>query len=67
MDGSTLGIIAGRLRAVYVDRIIIGDKTIYLQPGAACTHAIGMDVEVTYTERDGRAEASSIVPLETFR
>ena len=58
------GVILGRLQARLPDRIIVGEIVLFLTNGTHCDHAIGTALRVTYTERKGIKEASSVVRAE---
>jgi hypothetical protein len=54
------GIIVGPLAECHPDRIVIGGCVLFLRGGAACPYAVGMSVEVHYTEIDGRRDIDGI-------
>lgn len=58
------GVILGALTELHSDRIVIGDRTLYLRNGEAVDCQIGMVLEVVYMERDGRGDVQRITPHE---
>jgi hypothetical protein len=58
------GVILGPLKELYPDRIVIGDRTLFLRDGEASDYEIGMVLEVVYMDRDGRCDVEPITPQE---
>jgi hypothetical protein len=58
------GVILGPLTALHPDRIVIGDRTLYLPDSQTFDCEIGMMLEVVYTEWNGRLDVQHITPLE---
>lgn len=54
------GVICGALAESHPDRIVISGCVLFLRPGTACPYAVGMSVEVRYTEIDGRRDVDRI-------
>jgi len=50
----------GLLREVYSDRIVAGDRTLFLQDRQACHHAVERVLEIVFTEQSGRAGVKRI-------
>jgi hypothetical protein len=59
----THGVIVGRLTAWHPDRMVVGDRTMFLRDGEACPYEIGMFLNVTFIEHDGRRDVESITPV----
>ena len=54
------GVICGALAESHPDRIVISGCVLFLRPGTGCPYAVGMPVEVRYTEIDGRRDVDRI-------
>jgi hypothetical protein len=48
------------LKASHPDRIIVGERVLFLRDGMACTYRVGTSLEVVFTEQDGRSHAERI-------
>jgi hypothetical protein len=48
-----------------VDRIVAGDRVVFLRNGMTCHYNLGTFLEVTFTEQDGRSFANKITPVST--
>jgi hypothetical protein len=68
-DGRSLahGVIVSLLVEAHPDRIVVGSRTLFLRDGTVCTYLSGTNLEVHYTELDGRAEVQSITALKPTR
>jgi hypothetical protein len=60
-------VIVAPLIASHPDRIVVGSRTLVLRDGKTCTYALGTNLEVVYTEQNGRAEAESITVVKPAR
>jgi hypothetical protein len=61
------GVIFAPLIESHPDRIVVGSRTIFLRDGKTCTYALGTNLEVSYTERNGRAETERITVVKPAR
>jgi hypothetical protein len=43
--------------------MVVGDRTMFLRDGEACPYEIGMFLNVTFIEHDGRRDVESITPV----
>jgi hypothetical protein len=60
-NGSQLhGLIIGPLRELHADRIVVADRPLFLRDGEACRYVVGVVLEVSYTEVNGRACVNKI-------
>jgi hypothetical protein len=66
-DGIAHPVIIALLTEVHPDRIVVGDRTLFLRKGQNCLHALGTNLEVVYTEQGGRSEVERITPLKLTR
>ena len=57
------GVVVGPLTEAHPDRIVLGDRIVFLRDGMTCTYPPGTPLEVVYTEQDGRSCADKITPL----
>ena len=59
------GVLSAPLKESHPDRIIMGDRVLFLRNGTTCTYAVGTTLEVTFTEQqDGRSFADQITPVK---
>ena len=66
--GVAHGLIMAILREVHPDRIVVGERTLFLREGQDCRYPPGTHLEVLYTVRqDGRSEADRIVVMQPRR
>ncbi len=49
------GVIIGPLSELHADRIVVADRHLFLRDGEACRYVVGVVLEVSYTEVNGRA------------
>lgn len=61
------GAIVAPLVESHPDRIVLGSRTLLLRDGKTWTYAVGTNLEVVYTEQDGRAETESITVVKPTR
>jgi hypothetical protein len=61
------GVIYAPLIESHPDRIVVGDRTLFLREGITCYYALGANLEVLYTEQNGRGEAESITVVKPTR
>jgi hypothetical protein len=54
-NGQLHGLIIGPLRELHADRIVVADRPLFLRNGEACRYVLGVVLEVSYTEVNGRA------------
>lgn len=54
------GLIVAPLVEAHTDRIVVGERTLFLRDGQNCTYALGTNLEVVYALLNGRAEVDSI-------
>jgi hypothetical protein len=64
--GMAHGLNVALLRQVHPDRIVVGDRTLFLREGMTCHHSLGTSLEVLYTEQK-RAEAERITVVTPAR
>ena len=56
-----LGVTYGKLTEAHSDRIVVGKCGVfYLREGMTCTHPLGTQLKVIFTERDGRKHVENI-------
>ena len=48
--GFARGVIVGPLKEAYPDRIVLGDRIVFLRDGMTCTYSLGTPLEVVFTE-----------------
>jgi len=48
-------VIIGPLSELHADRIVVADRHLFLRDGEACRYVVGVVLEVSYTEVNGRA------------
>jgi hypothetical protein len=53
-------LIIGPLRELHADRIVVADRPLFLRNGEACRYVLGVVLEVSYTEVNGRACVNKI-------
>lgn len=58
------GVVYAPLKEVHPERIVVGERVLFLRDGATCTYTIGTPLEVIFTERDGRSFADKITPVK---
>lgn len=61
------GVIVAPLKESHPDRIIVGDRVLFLRDGTTCTYAVGTPLEVIFTEQDGRSLTDRITPVRPAR
>ena len=60
-SGSQLhGLIIGPLGELHADRIVVADRPLFLRDGEASHYVVGVVLEVSYTEVNGRACVNKI-------
>jgi hypothetical protein len=57
------GVLFALLVESHPDRIVVGDCTLFLDDGMACSYSLGRPLEVEYTEQNGRRRAEKITPV----
>lgn len=57
------GVIYAPLKESHSDRIVVGDRVLFLRDGVTCAYVSGAPLEVTFTEQDGRSLADKITPV----
>lgn len=66
--GVAHGLIVAILREVHPDRIVVGERTLFLREGQDCRYPPGTNLEVLYTvSLDGRSEAERISVVQPRR
>ena len=66
--GVAHGLIVAILREVHPDRIVVGERTLFLREGQDCRYPPGTYLEVLYAVRqDGRSEAERISVVQPRR
>lgn len=66
--GVAHGLIVAILREVHPDRIVVGERTLFLREGQDCRYPPGTNLEVLYTMRqDGRNEVERISVVRPTR
>ena len=59
------GLIVAILREVHTDRIVVGERTLFLRDWQDCRYAPGATLEVLYTaQQDGRSNAERITVVQ---
>jgi hypothetical protein len=67
-SGVAHGLIVAILREVLSDRIVVGERTLFLREGQDCRYTPGTNLEVPYTVRqDGRSEVERISVVRPTR
>ena len=61
------GVMVAPLKEAYAGRIVVGDRTFFLRDGATCSYPAGTQLEVVYTELDGRRDVERITPAQHGR
>ena len=59
-NGQLHGLIIGPLRELHADRIVVADRPLFLRNGEVCRYVLGVVLEVSYTEVNGRACVNKI-------
>jgi len=60
---SAHGIIVAPLADAGPDRIVVGDRTLWLRDGEMCPYTVGTTIRVVYTVIDGRRLVDGIMPV----
>jgi hypothetical protein len=68
MDGANgdmppRGVLYAPLIETHPDRIVVGDCTLFLGDGMACSYPLGTPLDVEYVEQNGRRRAEKITPI----
>lgn len=58
------GVIYATLNESHSDRIVVGERVLFLRNGTTCTYAVGTHLEVVFTEQDGCSHADKITPVK---
>jgi hypothetical protein len=61
------GVIYAPLIESHPDRIVVGDRTIFLRDGKTCIYALGTSLEVAYTLTNGCAKVDHIAVVKPSR
>jgi hypothetical protein len=57
-------VVVASLKESHSDRIIVGDRVLFLRNGTTCTYVVGTHLEVVFTVQDGRSLAHKITPVK---
>lgn len=61
------GLIVAPLVESHPDRIVVGDRILFLRKGRDCPYALGTNLEVVYTPLNGREEVDRIAIMKPTR